>query len=516
MLHALQCAAAAALFASVSLSQVSIPPHSGLYTGFSRGYYFVAQTAFNIVGLELPLDAYQAGDTAAFMVRVNGVETLRSVGNASASIATTIPILPGDTVDIIGNWSPATTTNFTAHNSYTASMTNFATVIEGVPHTIQRCGWQWDISDPSYLTGAYLAPTTGQMGRVLMYTSAGSGSLLATNTTLATGCGGSTLGDGSFYELFDGAVSVNDLANTSYTLFWSGSGYVVVPGASPLVAPTGTALSLTDDSTTALALPFTFPCPGGNLTQAWLCSNGWLSFVSTTNTDLSESVAELLTGGARLAFLWDDLNPAAGGTVHAELDAGGVYQITFTNVAEYSTSNQNNVQVSLWPNGNIEIKYGSLAVLDCLVGLSSGSAATDPGNTDLTTALPVVVNTGMFLPALSVFASTRPVTGTTWQLSVRDIPPTGLFGAEIYGVSDPGINDMGFLGMPGCPLRASPDFLIAFLVTGSTQPMAWPVPNDPSLVSLEFFVTAAVFESPASNPFGAITANGIKGRIGDF
>ena len=38
-----------------------------------------------------------------------------------------------------------------------------------------RTGWQWDIGSPSWVTtgatGGYLAPTTGQLGRVNMYTS---------------------------------------------------------------------------------------------------------------------------------------------------------------------------------------------------------------------------------------------------------------------------------------------------------------------------------------------------------
>ncbi|MCC7399689.1 MAG: hypothetical protein IT455_21675, partial [Planctomycetes bacterium] len=70
--------------------------------------------------------------------------------------------------------------------------------------------------------------------------------------------------------------------------------------------------------------------------------------------------------------------------------------------------------------------------------------------------------------------------------------------------------------MPGCPLRASPDLLNAFLVTGSTHGMVWPVPNNPTLSGLDIFATSAIFQSPPTNPFGAITSNGLKGHVGDL
>ncbi len=154
---------------SSAMAQVPIPPHASTYNGFSRGYNFTANTSFVITQLALPTEAFQAGDTASYMVRVNGAEALRSVGNAGA-IATNVAIASGDIVDIIGNWSPAVTGNFSAHNSYTASMASFNTTIEGVAHSIRRTGWQWDIGDPGYLSGAYLTPTSGAMGRIFMFT----------------------------------------------------------------------------------------------------------------------------------------------------------------------------------------------------------------------------------------------------------------------------------------------------------------------------------------------------------
>lgn len=347
------------------------------------------------------------------------------------------------------------------------------------------------------------------------YAPAGGGTF-GTNTVLGVGCGGSAAGDGSFYQLFDGTTSTFDLSNTSMTLVWSGSGYIVIPGASPVVAPTGSPLTLGDDVTVPVNLPFALPCSAGPISAISLCSNGWLQFGSTTNNALGESVTGLLTGGPRLCFLWDDLNPSVGGTVNAEVDGAGVFHITFTNVPEYGTTNANTVQVSLSPSGNIELKYGAIAVLDSLVGLSTGVNATDPGNSDLSTALPIIVNTGAFVPTLTLAGATRPVLGTSWNLNLSAVPATGVLGADIFGVTDPNVPDLFFLGLPGCGLRASPDLINVWPVTGSTHSYGLSLPNNPSFIGLDLFTTGAVFQVPPVNAFGAITSNGVKGHLGDI
>ncbi|MBK8978992.1 MAG: hypothetical protein IPM29_24110 [Planctomycetes bacterium] len=44
-----------------------------------------------------------------------------------------------------------------------------------------------------------------------------------------TGCGSSSIGDGSFYELFDGTTSTFDLSNRGFTMNWTGSSYALIP-----------------------------------------------------------------------------------------------------------------------------------------------------------------------------------------------------------------------------------------------------------------------------------------------
>src|SRR5690606_36511965 len=131
-----------------TVAQVAIPPHASVYNGLSRGFNFTANTGFVIDQLDLPLDAQQPGDTASYLVRVNGTVVYRSVGNAGI-VSPSLPIVPGDVVDVIGNWSPAATSGSSAHNSY-GSTAPYATTIEGVAHTLNRSGVQWDIGDPAW------------------------------------------------------------------------------------------------------------------------------------------------------------------------------------------------------------------------------------------------------------------------------------------------------------------------------------------------------------------------------
>ncbi|MBM4059716.1 MAG: hypothetical protein FJ265_01265 [Planctomycetes bacterium] len=154
---------------AVAQNQIPIPPHASVYNGLSRGFNYTSPTPHIIVGLGLPYDARQSGDTASYLVRVNGIVALYSTGN-TGSITTGLVVATGDVVDIIGNWSPAVPGYSTAHNSY-GSSAPYASSVNGVPVTLNRTGWQWDIGDPAYINGTYVTPTTGSIGRVFVTTS---------------------------------------------------------------------------------------------------------------------------------------------------------------------------------------------------------------------------------------------------------------------------------------------------------------------------------------------------------
>jgi hypothetical protein len=150
-------------------------------------------------------------------------------------------------------------------------------------------------------------------------------------------------------------------------------------------------LALGDDATVEVPLGFTFPYQGANYTSVFVNSNGNLTF-GAGNTDLSETVPELLAGRPRVAALWDDLNPAAGGSVYASFGAGSI-TVTYDGVPEFGTAaGSNTFAITLEAGGTVRIAYGPVTALDAIAGVTQGGGAADPGETDLSAGGPFSAN----------------------------------------------------------------------------------------------------------------------------
>ena len=525
---------ATALLTGAALGQVAIPAHSNSYVGFSRGFNFVAATTFSIVQLDLPPEAFVAGHTASYLVRINGVVALHSRGNVGP-IPTTLVVNVGDSIDVIGNWSPAAATSFSASNSYGSGTAGlgaapYATVIEGVAHTLNRTGWQWDIGDPLWnatgTTGAYLAPGIGQIGRVLMTTTTGGGGgTLSTNTPLGSGCGQSYA---SFYELF-GTAAAMDLNGLSMTMLPSGTSYTMLPGFTPYLPPslTATTLALTDDSEAIVTLSTPFTHPGGSTTTLAVCSNGFVSVASGNGTLWTPEAASFLSAPQANWRVWHDLNPAIVGSGQVKFEeVAGVAYITWDGVYSFNTTNPERFQFQFdLGSGFVTLVFGSpLGSFGngFLVGYSPGGPALNPGSMDISAARAGAWSTvAADVAPLTLTASTRPTIGTNWTMSVDNIPANGVIGLDLLSLTDPNIPDLAAFGAPGCQLRAGiggpSDLSFFYFAFGTaTHPVVFPIPNDPWYVGFDLFVSSVVLQSPPINAAGAITANGIKGHIGTF
>jgi hypothetical protein len=144
-------------------------------------------------------------------------------------------------------------------------------------------------------------------------------------------------------------------------------------------------LNLGDDSSIEVALPFTFNLCGDDFNSVWVGSNGFVTF-GAPNTDFSESVADLMAGPARIAVLWDDLDPSSGGTVTAE-QVGADFVITWDGVPEYATVNSNSFTLTLRPDNTFNMDYPGFASIDHLVGRAIGNGVgNNPGEVDLSAA----------------------------------------------------------------------------------------------------------------------------------
>lgn len=176
-----------------------------------------------------------------------------------------------------------------------------------------------------------------------------------------------------FTELFDLG---NDLDFRSLLL-------TPAPGADGYVAclkpitvlPTppagGTALVLSDDGSLPVDLP--------DDEQAWLhglsyetvfvSANGYLTFDGP-----DDNYDETLPGHfaqARVAALFDDLDPSSGGEVSWKALADRL-AVTWADVPEFNTANGNTFQVELFFDGRIRLSWLALAATDGLAGLSDG------------------------------------------------------------------------------------------------------------------------------------------------
>ena len=146
----------------------------------------------------------------------------------------------------------------------------------------------------------------------------------------------------------------------------------------------GIPIDLGDDTSVEVALEFAFPFNGTSYSSVFVNSNGNLTFGSG-DTDFSESVSELLADQPRIAALWDDLSPNAGGQVTVDGDENS-FSVTFTDVPEFFASTTNTFTVTLSASGAVSVEYGTISAADGIAGVSPGGGATDPGATDLSAA----------------------------------------------------------------------------------------------------------------------------------
>ncbi|MBL9076375.1 MAG: hypothetical protein JNL08_02660 [Planctomycetes bacterium] len=346
----------------------------------------------------------------------------------------------------------------------------------------------------------------------------------AYNTSLGQGCYRRYR---SFYELFP--TQANDLGGQLVLMTPNADGgydVVTTPGA-VVTPPTTTGLALGDDVVSAaIALPFAFDYPGGSTNQIFVDSNGNILLGATGPSTNAGNVANLLNSPApRIAAALTDLLPdGATNTqnVFAEVDPGNpnAFLITWNGVPCFGASTPSTFQIALIDNGTadmVQLRYQTLAndattfSGQCLTGFSRGQGAFDPGSRDLTAGPFATVAD---LPPLAVTALSRPVLGANWDLRTSNVPPNGLIGVDLYGLADPGVDDLFFVGLPGCGLRSTLDIQSPWLVTGSTHDFGLALPNIPAWNGTNFYTTSAVFTVPPPNAFGAITGNGIQGTLG--
>jgi hypothetical protein len=134
----------------------------------------------------------------------------------------------------------------------------------------------------------------------------------------------------------------------------------------------GTRLTLTDDATRQMDVPFTFQFYSASQRTAFVNSDGNITFGEGDAASTDRNVARLLTGPPRVALFLADLDPSTGGGVFVNA-ASDQYTVTWCGVRGFDSSQTTTAQATLLPDGTIEMKYASgITLANAIVGLSPG------------------------------------------------------------------------------------------------------------------------------------------------
>lgn len=141
-------------------------------------------------------------------------------------------------------------------------------------------------------------------------------------------------------------------------------------------AAAGTLLDgLGDDDARLVDLPFEFPFFGQGWRQAWVHSDGNVTFGMPEAASASRSLGRLAAGPARIAPLFSDLDPTRGGEIRV-WPGGDRVVVTWAGVPQYQdlgTGPRQTFQLTLWTDGRIRFSFGAITSFEGVVGLAPGN-----------------------------------------------------------------------------------------------------------------------------------------------
>ncbi len=192
---------------------------------------------------------------------------------------------------------------------------------------------------------------------------------------------------------------------------------------------------------------FDFPFYGNTYNEIWASTNGWATFTSTTNSDLSNDPLPAAYGPRNLlAMFWDDLHFRY--VEHAlYYNDGSRFILTYEHVTRYGGSTDDlNFQVILYPNGTIVYQYLTMSTS------TLNSATIGIQNYDRDDGLQVVYNADYLHDNMAIRIATTPEwitvlpesgtipAGGSQVLNVT-FDATGMFGGDYYSTVEISSND---------------------------------------------------------------------------
>ncbi|HEY1304810.1 MAG TPA: hypothetical protein VGF24_14705 [Vicinamibacterales bacterium] len=177
-----------------------------------------------------------------------------------------------------------------------------------------------------------------------------------------------------------------DLQGTGLRYTPRGSSYDVTRTDGSFRAAIGSALTLGDDDSSSSTVSFTFNFYGRAQSMAFVNSDGNITFGVNDTASTNRSISRVLSGAARVAPFFADLDPSAGGTVFLR-SAADAFTVTWCGVRVWDSPRKATFQTSFFPDGSIEMKYAAASSWTAVDGI----AAISPGHT--TAFMPVDLST---------------------------------------------------------------------------------------------------------------------------
>ncbi len=260
--------------------------------------------------------------------------------------------------------------------------------------------------------------------------------------------GGSYQGDNTACGTFD------YMATTCNDPFVSIAG---MPGATELV--------LGDDDSETVALGFPFLFFGNSYTEVTVSSNGYLTFDPTAGNDFSnDPIPSTLDPNLLIAPLWDDLNPAAGGSIWYQsfgpLGARALV-VEWNSVPQFGMTDSNTFQVILFSaNERVSFRYMDITPEaffgDYTVGIENGDGtvgvainASTIGNGDCWDIIPSI--TGNPCTSATALDVTPGVCPNLFVDSVDGLLSVALLGSTTFDVTQVNLDSLVLSNVGGGP-----------------------------------------------------------------
>ena len=156
-----------------------------------------------------------------------------------------------------------------------------------------------------------------------------------------------------------------------------------------------------DGLSAALPLGFTFNFYGTAFTTVKVCSNGYLSFTTTSATFSNQGIPNTSEPNNLIAPFWDDLNATSAAMVKSYADAANQrFIVSWLAIPRYNTTTYETFQAILYADGRIVFQYNTMAGT-----LTSASVGIE--NAGGTVGLQVVANAAYITNSLAVQISAQ-------------------------------------------------------------------------------------------------------------